>query len=94
MAVKYFNAGSALMAIFIFVITGLFSWFGSETINNSKQSISTIQVLKRVDYTMGVLNKTLEKVSKHEEENEKLARENSRSLYKLTLDVAELKGNQ
>ena len=94
MATKYFNAGSALMAIFIFMITGLFSWFGNTTLNNRDQSTKTVEVLKRVDYTMGVLNKTLEKVAKHEEDNEKLARENSRSLYKLTLDVAELKGNQ
>ena len=87
MATKYFNAGSALMAVFIFFITGLFSWFGNTAVSNREQSIKTVQVLSNLDKTLVSinsniqhLNSKIEKVSDKEIENEK-------KLYKLFVDI-------
>lgn len=84
---KLFNAGGMLMAIFIFFITGLFSWFGHTTINNKEESIKTTQILinlnntlKSINDNIQYLNVRIEKVADKEASNEK-------KLYELFVDV-------
>jgi len=84
---RSFSVGSVLMAVFIFFITGLFSWFGNTTLDNHTQSIQTVLVLKQLNKTLiGIdrniqhLNSKIEKVAMKTVENEK-------KIYKLSVDV-------
>ena len=84
---KVFNVGGALMAIFIFFITGLFSWFGSTTLNNKEESIKTTQVLISLNNTLKSINKNIEHLNLRIEEVATKEAENEKKLYKLSVDV-------
>jgi len=68
---KSFSVGSILASLFIFTLTGIFTWLGNATISNSKQSIQTVVVLKNLNKTMRNLNIHLEKVDENFEEMNK-----------------------
>jgi len=71
MMLKGFQLGSALMAIFIFFITGIFSWVGTQTLSNSKQNIrlasTNVAVVKAVDRLNSTLDRVTDRIIKIED---------------------------
>ncbi|NOX15949.1 MAG: hypothetical protein GXP61_07995 [Epsilonproteobacteria bacterium] len=59
------------MAIFIFFITGIFSWVGTQTLSNSKQNIrlasTNVAVVKAVDRLNSTLDRVTDRIIKIED---------------------------
>jgi len=84
---RVFNAGGALMAIFIFVMTGLFSWFGNTAMDNKEESIKTTQVLISLNSTLKSINGNIEHLNDRIEKVANKEVENEKKLYRLFVEV-------
>lgn len=84
---KVFNAGGMLMAIFIFFITGLFSWFGTTTMNNKEESIKTTQVLINLNNTLKNINGNIEHLNYRIKTIANKELENEKKIYKIFVDT-------
>ncbi len=91
MATKYFNLGSVLMAIFIFFITGLFSWFGNETMVNSKANVKFDDSIVFLNRTITKFGATVDTFTKRIKKIEDREHHLDMTLYKMKVDIDSLK---
>lgn len=91
MAIKYATIGSALMAIFIFIITGLFSWFGNATLNNHDANTKFVISIQQLNKSINKLNDNIKDISQNITENKINIVKNSLKIDRLSR-VLERKG--